>query len=285
MSKGPVSGGTVCLTFDFDAISSWIGAGMTSPAAISRGEFGAHAVPRLLRLLATRDIRSTWFVPGHTAETYPDVCRSIASAGHEIGLHGYMHEPPSFLDPGKEGEVLGRSIEAVTNIVGTSPVGYRSPIWDFSSETVDHLVAAGLSYDSSLMGTDHRPYYCRTGDVAHADRAFEFGDPTPLVELPVAWSLDDFVYFEYLVMPGLTLPGLRPPGDVFASFLDDVRFMLRDVNDGVCVITFHPQVIGRGHRLLGLERFIDSLVDLGVTFSRCDEVADNFRDGRDYGRE
>ena len=280
-----MSGGTVCLTFDFDAMSSWIAAGMTSPGPISRGEFGAHAVPRLLRMLEQRELPATWFVPGHTAETYPDLCRRIAGAGHEIGLHGYTHEPVSILAPGTERAVLDKSIAALTSVVGITPAGYRSPIWDFTDDTVGHLIDVGIAYDSSLMGTDYRPYYCRSGDRAHTDRPFEFGEPTSLVELPVAWSLDDFAYFEYFVIPGLTLPGLRPPAEVFLSFLDDVRYMLRDIHDGVCVITFHPQVIGRGHRLVALERFVDELVDLNVSFARCDEIAATFRHGRDYGRE
>lgn len=277
--------GTVCLTFDFDAVSSWISAGMTSPGAISRGEFGAVAAPRILRLLEERGIQSTWFVPGHTAETYPDVCRRVVDSGHEVGLHGYAHEAVSLLEPGTERAILDRSTDSLASALGVAPSGFRSPIWDFTDETVNHLLDAGISYDSSLMGTDHRPYYCRTGDRAPADRPFEFGEETSLIELPVAWSLDDFVYFEYFVMPGLVLPGLRPPDQVFESFLDDVRFMLRDVEDGVCVITFHPQVIGRGHRLLALERFVDQLRELDVTFARCDDVASQFRGGRDYGRE
>ena len=258
---------------------------MTRPGPISRGEFGAHAVPRLLRLLGQRELETSWFVPGHTAETYPDLCRRIAGSGHEVGLHGYMHEPVSALEPGAERAVLDRSVAALESVVGTTPTGYRSPIWDFTEETVGHLVDAGVSYDSSLMGTDYQPYYCRTGDRAHSDRPFEFGEPTTLIEIPVAWSLDDFAYFEYFVVPALTLPGLRLPDDVFAGFLDDVRYMLRDVDDGVCVITFHPQVIGRGHRLLALERFLDELIDLGVSFARCNDVAAEFRRGRVYGRE
>lgn len=280
-----MSSGSVCLTFDFDAISSWISIGMTSPAPISRGEFGAHAAPRLLRLMESRGIASTWFVPGHTVETYPDLCRQIADAGHEVGLHGYMHEMVSMLVPGEERAILDRSIQAIETVIGTRPVGYRSPIWDFTDDTIGHLVDAGIGYDSSLMGTDYRPYYCRSGDEAPDDAPFVFGQETGVVELPVAWSLDDFPNFEYFVIPGLTLPGLRPPADVFGGFLDDVRFMVRDVRDGVCVITFHPQVIGRGHRLLALEQFVDDLAALDIEFVRCSEVAGAFRGGRDYGRE
>ena len=81
----------VCLTFDFDAVSPWIFRGETSPTALSRGEFGVVGARRLLALLRRRGIRATWFVPGHTIETYPDVCRSVHAAGHET-VDGVEHE-------------------------------------------------------------------------------------------------------------------------------------------------------------------------------------------------
>jgi len=87
----------VCLTFDFDAISPWIYRGMSTPTPISRGEFGIIGAQRLLDLLAKHDITATWFVPGHTIETYPDICTRIHAAGHEIGHHGYLHEPRTTL--------------------------------------------------------------------------------------------------------------------------------------------------------------------------------------------
>jgi peptidoglycan/xylan/chitin deacetylase (PgdA/CDA1 family) len=90
--------GTVCLTFDFDAASLWISRNMLTPTPISRGEFGTVAVPRLLNLLSERDLPITWFIPEHTIETYPKVCREIVAAEHEVGLHGYAHEDVGVLD-------------------------------------------------------------------------------------------------------------------------------------------------------------------------------------------
>jgi peptidoglycan-N-acetylglucosamine deacetylase len=79
----------VCMTFDFDAMSGFIARGMTSPTPISRGEFGAVAVPRILKLLADQQMPATFFVPGHTLATYPNESRMIADAGCEIGHHGW----------------------------------------------------------------------------------------------------------------------------------------------------------------------------------------------------
>src|SRR5215471_3561127 len=94
--------GTVSLTFDFDAFSLWMARGMTSAGTLSRGEFAAVAVPRILYLLEKRGIPSTWFIPGHTVETFPDLCRRVVDGGHEIGLHGYAHEVVTTLSPAEE---------------------------------------------------------------------------------------------------------------------------------------------------------------------------------------
>src|SRR5438270_3253909 len=118
--------GTVCLTFDFDALSAWIQRGMTTPASLSRGEFGAHAVPRILNMLAKRGIQSTFFIPGHTVDTYRSVCEEIVAAGHEIALHGYLHEPVGSLAEDQEREIFRRSYDTVCGLTGTTPRGNRT---------------------------------------------------------------------------------------------------------------------------------------------------------------
>ena len=109
---------SVCLTFDFDAMSVWLGTfGATSPSVISRGEFGKVGTERLLTLLYERGIRSTWFIPGHTVETFPDLVQRIAAEGHEVGHHGYCHENPAVLSLEKERKFLERGIDAISTYV------------------------------------------------------------------------------------------------------------------------------------------------------------------------
>jgi peptidoglycan/xylan/chitin deacetylase (PgdA/CDA1 family) len=84
----------VSLGVDFDAHSVWPGSfGIKTPGYLSRGEFGAEVgAPRLLELFKKYEIRTTWFTPTHTMETFPASFESVMEHGHEIGAHGCLHE-------------------------------------------------------------------------------------------------------------------------------------------------------------------------------------------------
>jgi peptidoglycan/xylan/chitin deacetylase (PgdA/CDA1 family) len=272
---------TVCLSFDFDAISIWIGPmGAKSPSMISRGEFGAVAVPRILKILEREAIPATFFITGHTAETYPEQTRAIAAAGHEIGHHGYLHENPIDLSPDEEERVMARGLEALDAVAGVRPVGYRSPSWDNSPHTIDLLMRYGFRYESSLMADDFTPYWCRTGDVIDPDGPYRFGPEVDLVEMPVSWLLDDFPHFEYIRLPTRLSPGLSAASKVEEIWRDEFDFMVREIPNGVFTLTMHPQVIGRGHRLLMLERLIAHFKAAGAGFQTMSAAADAFRSRR-----
>ena len=277
--------GHVCLSFDFDGPSLWMQRRMIRPTPMSRGEFGAVAVPRILRLLARRSIPVTFFIPGHTLETYPDVCRQVVAAGHEVALHGYAHEYNPTLSLERERWAMGRSFELIETLAGTPPVGYRAPSGDLTEQTVSILVEFGIGYDSSLMGHDYQPYWVRQGDRFPDDGPAQWGERSNIVELPFSWTLDDYVHLEFVTFPKMALPGLQRPQTMFANFGDDIRWMVREVRHGVCNVVFHPQVIGRGGRLLALEAWLDELIELGVSFSRMDHVAEAFRGGQPFGLE
>lgn len=278
-----MSAGTVCLTFDFDAVSLWVSRGMRTPAPVSRGEFGAVAVPRILELLASRGIRTTWFVPGHTVETYPGVCREVIEAGHEVALHGYAHENVALLTKDEEREVFEKSYGLLGELAGREPRGFRAPAWDLSPNSVGIMEDLGLEYDSSLMGHDYSPYPCRVGDELPADGPARFGTRSRVVEVPVSWALDDYPHFEFVRTAEAVMPGLNPPEELFGRWTEELRYMLRDFENGVVTFTCHPQVIGRGHRMLALERWLDELAALDIRCCRVDEVAAEFSGGAEFG--
>ncbi len=264
---------SVCLTFDFDAISLWLGGfRATSLSAISRGEFGRVGAERLLTLLREQNIRSTWFIPGHSAETYPHIVEQLVAGGHEIGNHGYLHSRPK--SPEDEAAILDRGNDVLTRMTGRRPLGYRSPGAGLSYNMVELLCERGFAYDSSLMGNDFSPYYLRRGDVASDDGPYLFGKPIDVVEIPFTWGLDDFPAFEYVTSRAGIQPGLSSPSAVYEIWAGDFDYLYDRIGEGVYTLTMHPQVIGRGHRLLMLERLIRHIQShRGVEFKTMLEVA------------
>jgi peptidoglycan/xylan/chitin deacetylase (PgdA/CDA1 family) len=263
----------VCLSFDFDALSGFISRGLTSPTPISRGEFGVVGAERILALLGRHAIRATWFIPGHTIETYPDACRAIHAAGHEVAHHGWTHVPPANLSREQEEAGLVRGNEAIRRLTGAAARGYRSPSWDLSPHTIELLLQHGFLYDSSMMGHDYLPYRARVGDAITLEQPARFGAPTSLVEMPISWSLDDHPHFEYFRTDAVTLPGLRAASGVLENWYDDFDYMTRIQDWGVITYTCHPYVIGRGHRMLMLERLIERLKQRGAVFLAMEDAA------------
>ncbi|MGH3274160.1 MAG: polysaccharide deacetylase family protein [Streptosporangiaceae bacterium] len=257
----------VSLTFDFDAESAWLGAfGVNTPSALSRGAYGAaEGVPRILKLLSRYDLPATFFIPGDTADRHPEVTKTIVDAGHEIGHHGYLHEPPTRLDLAAEREMIERGLDALDRQAGVRPAGYRSPSWELSENTFDLLTEYGFDYDASQLGAD-RPYWVSTD-----------GQRRDLVELPGAWELTDSSHFLFAFVPSY-LTGLAAPSKVEEIWRGDFDGLLSEESDACYVLTMHPQIIGRHHRLQMLERVIEHiLAQDGVWITQMKSIAKEFR--------
>lgn len=261
-----------CLTFDFDSISIFLARGDTTPTPISRGEFGVVGAERLLDLLHAHNILATWFIPGVTIQTYPDMCKKIADAGHEIAHHGFEHVPPARLSRQEEVLSLVKGNQEIENVSGSTARGFRSPAWDLSHNTVELLLEQGFTYDSSMMAHDFLPYQVRQGDVMEAGKPVIFGAETSLVELPISWSLDDYPHFEF----GRS-GGLQNASQVLDNWLGDFKFMQQHADWGVLTYTCHPFVIGRGHRMLMMERLIEQLTEYGAHFVTAEQAVTEYQ--------
>jgi peptidoglycan/xylan/chitin deacetylase (PgdA/CDA1 family) len=260
---------TVALTFDHDSISDGVRRG-DPPVKMSHAEFGVRVgAPRILELLATRGIASTWFVPGHTLETFPQSTAAILAGGHEIGCHGWFHEDAATLARDEERELVERCAAAVERVTGARPKGWRAPYWSLGAASLELIEAAGFAYESSLMADDYRLYRVRTGDRHSVTEGSHFGREGALVEVPVAWALDDWPHFE--PSAGGDRDGLSAPSKVLEIWTDELRYAWAHAPGGLLTITMHPECIGRGHRMAMLERFIDAAAALdGVAFDRLD---------------
>ncbi len=267
----------VCLTFDHDNVSSFISRGLTTPTMISRGDYGIVATARILAMLRDAAIPTTWFIPGHTVESYPSCVRAVHAAGHEIGNHGWTHRVPAALGRDGEREELVRGNQAIEALTGTRPRGYRSPSWDLGPHSVELLLEQGFLYDSSMMGHDYLPYQARQGDRITLLEPMGFGADTALVEMPISWSLDDHPHFEFMRSETAILPGLQNARAVFQNFADEFDYMRRTVAWGVLTYTFHPHVVGRGYRMLALEGLIAHLRAGGARFVTMEQAVAAYR--------
>src|SRR6516164_4682558 len=189
---------------DIDAVAGWLGSygGEDSPSDIQRGVFaGEVGTPRLLKLFDKFKIKASWFIPGHSIETFPEETKMIAAAGHEIGAHGYSHENPVAMTRQQEEDVLKKSVELIEKYAGKKPRGYVAPWWEMSASTVELLLAQGFRYDHSQGYNDFVPFYARVGDswtkIDYSKKASEWmqpmkhGKPVDLVEIGANWYVDD----------------------------------------------------------------------------------------------
>ena len=189
---------------DVDAVAGWLGSygGAGSPSDIQRGVWaGEIGTPRLLRLFERYKLRTSWFIPGHSLETFPRQMRQVAEAGHEIGAHGYAHENPVAMTPQQEEDVLERSVTLIEKLTGRRPRGYVAPWWEMSTVTAELLLKHGFSYDHSQAYRDFVPFYARVGDrwgaIDYAASAAEWMHPLEhgreidLVDIGANWYLDD----------------------------------------------------------------------------------------------
>jgi peptidoglycan/xylan/chitin deacetylase (PgdA/CDA1 family) len=274
---------------DVDAVAGWIGSygGEDSPDDISRGIFaGEVGTPRLVNLFKRFGIKTTWFIPGHSIETFPEQTALVVEAGHEIGIHGYTHENPISMTPSQEEEVLDKCIDLVAKVSGKRPTGYVAPWWEFSPVTNELLLKKGIKYDHSLMHRDFEPYYVRVGDkwtlIDYSKKPSEWmrpltrGTETDLIEIPGSWYLDDLPPMMF-IKKAPNSHGFVNPRHLEEMWRDQFDWVYREMDYAVFTFTIHPDVSGRPQVLLMLERLFNYIIrHPGVKFTTFDEIANDF---------
>ncbi|MDE1990873.1 MAG: polysaccharide deacetylase [Rhizobiaceae bacterium] len=231
----------VALSFDCDHETFELGAGGEAIGRLGWGEFGRRVgVPRILALLARHGVKASFFMPAICALIDPDEPKRIRDEGHEIAMHGYIHENTSLLDPPTERELMLRAREILSKATGVDPVGFRASHWDLSPSTLAIVRDMGLAYDSSMMADDS---------------CYELlldGRPSGVVEIPVDWVRDDAVYLLFNRNPP-TRPYMSPD-DVLKIFMRELDMAIDE--GGVFQLDLHPFVIGYRSRLFILDALI-----------------------------
>ncbi|MFO1350582.1 MAG: polysaccharide deacetylase [Gammaproteobacteria bacterium] len=274
---------------DVDAVAGWLGSygGQDSPLDISRGMFsGEVGSLRLLKLFDRFGIKTTWFIPGHSIETFPEQMKIVAQAGHEVGIHGYSHENPIAMTPAQEEAVLDKCIDLITKLQGKRPTGYVAPWWEFSPVTNELLLKKGIKYDHSLMHHDFQCHYVRVGDswtkIDYSKQPKDWmkplvrGGETDLIEIPASWYLDDLPPMMF-IKAAPNSHGFVSPRHLELAWIDQFDWVYREYDYAVFTMTIHPDVSGRPQVLLMLERIYNHIIrHPGVQFMTFDQIADDF---------
>ncbi|BBG25089.1 4-deoxy-4-formamido-L-arabinose-phosphoundecaprenol deformylase ArnD [Sulfuracidifex tepidarius] len=269
----------VAITVDVDAIAGWLGSygGEDSLCDLSRGEFaGKIGTMRLLELFDSMGIKTTWFTPGHSIETFWNQMKKVVDSGHEIGLHGYSHENPSKLSREQESKIFDKNIALVEKLTGERPIGNRQPWWDMGESTIDLMIEKGLKYDSSMMGEEFHPYRLRKGDTwSKIDydkdpetwmRPYKFGEETNIVEFPVSWYLDDLPAQMFMKHPYYNYGWTHPDIVYKVMFKEHFDWLIKKEKDGILTLTVHPDVSGRVQGLKRLEELLSYMKTFDVKF-------------------
>lgn len=256
----------VAFTFDVDAESPLLVANpklAERMATMSHQAYGPMVgLPRILNALKSTGIVGSFYVPGYVARRYPDQVRQITAEGHEVGHHGHLHEPLTGLSEVEERACMERGLEALHDVLGVKPSGYRAPIWEMNWRTPSILQEYGFLYDSSLMDADF-PY------------ELGCGDGKSIVELPINWALDDWQ--QYCLIPDFYGSGLiETPSKAIELFRAELDAM-RD-SGGLWVLTCHPFLSGRPGRIAALQGLMQYAVDCGdVWIAPMHEIATHVR--------
>jgi peptidoglycan/xylan/chitin deacetylase (PgdA/CDA1 family) len=253
----------VALSFDSDHETNELRDGGKSIGRMCWGQYGNRVgVPRIRALLEKHDVKATFYVPAVAAMLYPEEQRALVDEGHEIGIHGWIHELNSVLPQAAERDLMLRSADVLEKISGRRAVGMRTPSWDFSPNTLAIQKEMGLFYDSSLMADED---------------CYELllrGDPTGVVELPVEWVRDDAVYFS--MNRFASLRPYTPPTDVFETFRRELDSAWEE--GGIFQLTMHPHIIGYRSRIWIVDELIRHAKSKGqgkdaVWFATHEQVA------------
>ncbi|KAK2740421.1 hypothetical protein FQN55_008877 [Onygenales sp. PD_40] len=290
----------IALSIDLDAVSGWLGTG-THPdnvlADYSAGFFAAKVgVPRLLKLLKKLKVadKCTWFIPGHSAESFKEEVSQVVQSGCEIGLHGYAHEGAYQLTLEQERDVLEKCIAISTALTGKRPVGYRAPLYQIRESTLGLLEEYGFEYDASLTDHDCYPFFAPRRPPLKAidfsqpasswmhpipEKIGPHGDRRPLVEVPCNWYMEDMTPMQFLPHTPNS-QGYVDVRVVEQLWKDRFLWLWQNEEEPIFPLLMHPDTSGMAHVIGMIERMITWLKSWGpeVEFCQTREIARHFRE-------
>lgn len=112
-----------------------------------------EGMPLLLELYKKYNIQSTFFFTGNIAEKFPEIVKMVSETNHEIGSHGYYHEPEKAFDMlsyKQQVNHLDRSKKILEDLSGNEVISFRAPALRVNQYTPKALEKTGFLIDSSI---------------------------------------------------------------------------------------------------------------------------------------
>jgi polysaccharide deacetylase family protein (PEP-CTERM system associated) len=178
---------TLLLSFDLEDCDQLLARRFGNPDWDRPWDAFERQLGRALDLLDSLDAKATFFVLGITARNHPDSVRELARRGHDIAAHGFGHQPVFAQSRDEFHRDVLRSLELISSLAGSRPIGYRAPAFSLSRETawaLDVLADLGIRYDSSLYDSPRHPH--RLGGIPDAPCRIELSSGRHLWEFPIA---------------------------------------------------------------------------------------------------
>lgn len=301
----------ILLSVDFDAVSGFLGTGASENNSLSdysSGYFAAQVgVPRLLRLFKKHGISSSvsWFVPGHSMESFPNETKMIVDSGAEVGCHGYAHEGAAQMTEAQEREVITKCVQLATELTGQKPRGWRAPLYLLREHTVKVLEEFGFLYgmyykcrrvvsdtnskaDTSLTHHDSALYFLpelppiKPIDFSPSQSATTWMKPLAtagprtdktLVEIPCNWYMEDMTPMQFIPSCNNS-HGFVSPTAIEENWKSRFEFLYNETEDFVFPLVLHPDTSGMAHVIGMIDRVITWLKQKGdevefVTYENC----------------
>ncbi|MFC7442763.1 polysaccharide deacetylase family protein [Laceyella putida] len=114
--------------------------------------WGTEHLPGMLKILRQEKVKATFFLDGSWLKKNPDMARTIAKEGHEIGNHAYSHPMMSQLSQARMNEEIGKTNRLIEEILGVKSRWFGPPAGDFDQRVVS--VAAAHHMKTVLWTVD-----------------------------------------------------------------------------------------------------------------------------------
>lgn len=263
----------ICCSFEGQSVYT-DDAGHTTQFLASYGENDAiMCVPRILDALEKYGIRATFFIPGHTVDTFSEICKEIAARGHEIACKGYNARDIQSMDAAEEERMLQLAITSMKKI-GIEPKGFRTPSCNISVNTLPLLEKYGFTYDSSLMGNDLNPYYPRPATFVDDKSAVQFGEPFKILELPHSLHLDNYPFYEHTGRdPLLPHYDAEPMEELHERCADTYEYASR-YDGSMMLLTINTYCAGQRCNIRNFEKLLKFFKNNETWFATCSELVD-----------